>query len=101
MVERERLGESAKALHDAALEHGEIRIARGRLPQCLEFIEQALRSSEIAYLDRRAQRLLEGMTLQFHGQRRGRGVERMESLARLGPFALLRLRERAPQCGIA
>ena len=63
----------------------------------LEFVEQARGGAEVAHLDRRAHGLLKGEALQFERQRRGRGLERTEAFARLGPFALPRQRERAPQ----
>src|SRR4029077_14767931 len=95
-IKGERLGQPPETLHDAALEHSEIGVARRRL-QGLEFTQQALRRTEVAHLDRGLQGLLKCLALQLYRQCRGRGLDRTEAFARLGPLALLRERERAPK----
>ena len=64
--------------------------------QSLELIEQALRRAEVAHFDGRAHRFLKRLTLQLYRKHRRRSLDRAETFARLGPFALLRLGKRAP-----
>ena len=97
VIERQRIADAADPLGDAALQHVELGRQFWRDRQRLQLVQPVGGIVEVAHLDRGAQRLLAHLALQFRRQRRDRGVERPEAVARFDPLALLRERDRAPQ----
>jgi hypothetical protein len=92
LVAAERLGELAAQYRDGGRKVG-------RHADLIELVELPRGGGEIARLDRGAHRVLDDEALQLHRQRADRRVEPAERLARLRPFALLRVGDRAPELG--
>ena len=96
-VGRERILAAAHALGQPADEHGNRRLHLARHADGLEVVELVGGAGEIADLDRRAHLVPERNPLQLDRQGGDRRFDALEAVARLRPFALARIGERAPQ----
>ena len=93
----ERVLGAAEAFGQPAGQHRDRRLQLGRHADGLELVEHAVGAAEIADLDRGAQRVLQRHALQFERQRADRALDVLEAVARLRPFALAGIGERAPE----
>ncbi len=96
-IGRERVLVAGERLGQPPVEHGDDRLEIGRHTERLELVELVRCRAEIARLDRGAHRFREHEALQLDRQRADRRLDSAECLARLGPFALLGVGDRAPE----